>query len=151
MAAGRAAYLDTSFVAPYYLAEATSRSVETFIKNAQSGSLALSSWTTVEFASLLARKQRMTELTADLALEIKGRFDQDVSYRYDVLTPQNADYILAEQRVLRDPGLGLRGPDGLQLAVAATNSLTLYTLDKTLLTAAQALGVSASNAGIGTP
>ena len=51
----------------------------------------------------IARRQRMAELMADLVLEIKGHFDQDVSYRYDVLTPQSADYTLAEQLVLRDP------------------------------------------------
>lgn len=142
-------YLDTSFVAPYYLAEATSRSVEAVIRGAQGGSLAISDWTVVEFASLLARKQRMAELAADLIPAIKHRFDQDVSYRYDVLTPQSGDYELASRLVLRDPDLGLRGPDGLHLAIAARHKLTLYSLDKTLLKAAHALDFEASDAGIG--
>lgn len=142
-------YLDTSFVAPYYLAEATSRSVEEVIRGAQGGSLAISDWTVVEFASLLARKQRMAELAAELIPAIKHRFDQDVSYRYDVLTPLSSDYQLASQLILRDPDLGLRGPDGLQLAIAARHKLTLYSLDKTLLKAAHALDLEAGDAGIG--
>ena len=141
-------YLDTSFLAPYYLAETTSRSIEAFIKNAAGGSVAISEWTAVEFASLLARKQRMGELAASLIPQIMNRFDQDINYRYEVLTPQSTDYSLTRQLILHDPNLGLRGPDGLHLAIASRCKLTLYTLDKTLLKAAHALNIEADNAGI---
>ena len=117
----------------------------------QAVSVAISDWTVVEFASLLARKQRMGELTAALSSGVMNRFDQDVSYRYEVVAPGRSDYSLARQLIVRDPALGLRGPDGLHLAVAARYKLTLYTLDRTLLRAADALNLEADDAGISNP
>lgn len=148
MAAPATLYLDTSFVAPYYLVEASSLGVETFIRNSAPGSLAISEWTLVEFASLLARKQRMGELEAQLTARVKPRFDQDVDHRYEVLSPQSADYTLASQLILHDPRLGLRGPDGLHLAITANRRLALYSLDKGLIQAATTLGVTATDAGL---
>jgi len=49
-------YLDTSFIAPRYIAEATSEKVEQFLLQLDSEEIAVSSWTHVEFASLLSRR-----------------------------------------------------------------------------------------------
>jgi hypothetical protein len=47
-------YLDTSFVAPLLLPEATSDEVEGYLQNFPAGELATSAWTKVEFSSLVA-------------------------------------------------------------------------------------------------
>ena len=51
-------YFDTSFLAPLILQEATSNRVERFIIGLPTGELAISHWTRVEFASLLAQQVR---------------------------------------------------------------------------------------------
>lgn len=55
-------YVDTSFIAPFYIQEATSETVEEILLNLPTQELAISDWTVVEFASLLSRRVRMGEL-----------------------------------------------------------------------------------------
>jgi uncharacterized protein len=45
-------YVDTSFIAPFYIQEATSETVEEILLNLPTQELAISDWTVVEFASL---------------------------------------------------------------------------------------------------
>ena len=80
---------------------------------------------------------------------LKQRLDEDARTAFCLYTPSTADFDLAATMVLASPGLGLRGPDALHLAAAKNQNLQLYTLDKTLLRAAEALEVPASDAGIG--
>lgn len=142
-------YLDTSFVAPYYLPEPTSPAVEAFFNRAPPGTLAVSHWTEVEFASLLARDVRMGNLRFGTAASVMDRFSQDLAF-YLLLTPTAEDFREAA-RLLLEMSTGLRGPDALHLAIAKRRGATLYTLDQTLLRAAATLGVPASDAGIGAP
>ena len=141
-------YLDTSFIAPYYLNEATSSAVSEALQRFNPGQLVLSSWTRTEFASLLARLVRMNELPHPLALEVMRTFEEDMRVSFAVAEPVKTDFAEASRLLLQDPSLGLRSPDALHLAVAANRSLTVYTLDKTFVRAASALGYSASSAGI---
>lgn len=112
------------------------------------GTLEVSDWTGVEFASLLARDVRMGNMHVETATSVLNRFSQDVRF-YQVLTPTNGDFQEATRLLLSRTDLGLRGPDALHLAIAKRRELTLYTLDKPLLRAAETLGVPASDAGIG--
>ena len=141
-------YLETSFVAPFYLPEPTSSYVETFLGCAPLGTLAISYWTNVEFASLLARDVRMGNINLKTARRVQERFLQDAEF-YQVLSPTSEDFQEAMRLLLPHTDLGLRGPDAFHLAIAKRRGLTLYTLDKPLLRAAEALGVPASDAGIG--
>jgi predicted nucleic acid-binding protein len=52
-------YLDTSFLAPFYIREATSESIEAVLLDLPVDRLAISDWTRVEFTSLLTRRVRM--------------------------------------------------------------------------------------------
>ena len=52
-------YFDTSFLVPLILPEATSEHVSGFLEALEGDDLAVSHWTRVEFASLLAREVRM--------------------------------------------------------------------------------------------
>ena len=90
----------------------------------------------------------MKELPYTLALEVMRTFEEDMRVSFVVAEPVKTDFAYASSLLLQDPSLGLRSPDALHLAVAANRSLTVYTLDKTLVRAANALGYSASSAGI---
>ncbi len=122
--------------------------VEAFLSRALPGTLEVSDWTGVEFASLLARDVRMGNMHVQAATSVLNRFLRDARL-YQVLTPTGGDFQEATRLLLPRTDLGLRGPDALHLAIAKRRKLTLYTLDKTLLRAAEALGVPASDAGIG--
>ena len=143
-------YLDTSFVTPYYLNEASSAAVANVLQSLGVGQLVLSAWTRTEFASMLAHKLRMGELTSRQAHQVMSSFEQDLQTSILVIEPSGRDFVAASALCLRDPALGLRGPDALHLAVAANHNLPIYTLDKTFIQAATALGHSASDAGVAT-
>ena len=55
-------YFDTSFLVPLILPEATSEPISAFFEDLSHEDLAVSDWTRVEFASLLAREVRMGSL-----------------------------------------------------------------------------------------
>ena len=141
-------YLDTSFLVPFYLNEATSEAVETFLLTAAE-KFVVSRWAKVEFASTLARNVRMKLQTEANVKPLMQSFDRDMEVTYRIHTPSTNDFALAATLLLEAPALGLRGADALHLAAAQTQQLTLYTLDKPLLRAAETLGVPASDAGIG--
>jgi uncharacterized protein len=140
-------YLDTSFIAPYYVQEPSSEDVATVLGNLPPGQLAMSDWTGTEFASLLARRVRMAELGLEMARTIMTAFKEDAR-AFQLLEPSRDDFTLASNLLLQDPSLGLRSPDALHLAVAYNRHLELYSLDRKLIQAAQAFGIQATDAGI---
>lgn len=79
---------------------------------------------------------------------IQEALDEHARHVYVVLEPTTEDYQLARSLLLTDPGLGLRAPDVLHLAIAARHQEPLYTLDRTLLACANALGLPATSGGI---
>lgn len=141
-------YLDTSFLIPYYLEEATSQAVDSILQKASSAGLAISPWVTVEFASALARRVRMGALPASIATVHADALEHDATHHFYMLELDRADYALARAMVLNNPDQGLRGPDALHLAVAARYTIPIYSLDRQLIQAATALDLSATDAGI---
>ncbi len=133
---------------PLYLLEATSASVEAFLLAQAPGSVVVSLWGKVEFASMLARNVRMGLQEQAKAAALFRVLEQDLARTFQLHAPTQPDFDLAADLVLKEPRLGLRGGDALHLATARNHNLTLYTLDKTLLEAANTLGVAASDAGI---
>jgi predicted nucleic acid-binding protein len=137
-------YFDTSFLAPLLLEETTSSAVERFIAGLPAGTLAVSHWTRVEFASLLAREVRMGELDQPTAREVGEEFEAIVAESFVVLLPSARDYTLARQ-YLGHHECGLRAGDALHLAIAQNNRAeAIYSFDKTLLRAGPALGLPVS-------
>ncbi len=138
-------YFDTSFIAPLLLPEAASDAVEAFVRSLQSGLLATSAWTRVEFASLVSRRVRMRELDEDQASAVRMRFEQLLSESFRIVIPGAADYDTAAM-LLRDHRTGLRGGDALHLAVAHNQQMRmLYSLDAQMVGAARALGIRATD------
>jgi predicted nucleic acid-binding protein len=134
-------YFDTSFLAPLILEEATSSAVEQFMAGMPVGVLAVSHWTRVEFASLLARKVRMGGLEPQAATQANIQFEEIVAESFMVLLPNANDFNLA-RRYLGNYETGLRAGDALHLAIAKNNDAeAIYSLDKALLKAGATLGL----------
>lgn len=137
-------YLDTSFIAPLFIAEDTSKAVEAYLLKLPAESLTTGAWTKVEFASLVSRGQRMDELTAAQADQVRTEFARVMTESVTLLTPTAADYELAAE-LLANFKSGLRAGDALHLATAHNQGgLEVLSLDKTLVKAANSLGIKAS-------
>lgn len=138
-------YCDTSFVATLVLREAASDEVEAFVQQVHPGDLAVSHWVHVEFASLLARRVRLRELTARQAREIHREFDRMLDESFEVFVPNAGDYSLAVG-MLQHYKLGLRAGDALHLAIASNRQVARFlTLDRALIRAARALKLPADS------
>jgi uncharacterized protein len=134
-------YLDTSFVAAYLLPEPNSDRVETILHSLPAGSLKVSHWTGTEMASLLACKVRMQELSSHDSHKVKEIYDSLISDRVfgsvDIIAE---DFQKASHWVI-DAQLGLRGPDGLHLAIAHRLDVTIWSLDLKMNEIADRLGI----------
>ncbi|OGT03196.1 MAG: hypothetical protein A2143_06800 [Gallionellales bacterium RBG_16_57_15] len=136
-------YLDTSFLTPLFREEATSAKVAAFLSRQAAGSLAVSKWTAVEFASLISRDVRMGALTSGQGRRLIAEFDSMVAASLVVLIPSGNDFDLAHEYVANFT-TQLRGPDALHLAVAHNNGVEfIATLDDGMLSAAKKLKVPA--------
>ena len=113
------------------------------------GEFAISQWVQVGFSSLLARRRWMGELAQNTLETVFETFEKEVAESFLVFFPTESDYGLASSFVLRE-GSSLRGPDALHLAIAFNNGVNaIYSLDVGLIKEAKALGLPASDAGVG--
>jgi hypothetical protein len=140
----RMIYLDTSFLTPLFREEATSAKVAEFLSRQAAGTLAVSKWASVEFASLTSRDVlRMGALTVGQGRKLITEFDSIIAASLVVLIPSANDFDLAQEYVANF-GTQLRGPEALHLAVAHSNGMELIaTLDSGMLSAAKKLKISA--------
>jgi uncharacterized protein len=134
-------YFDTSFLAPLFRKESTTARVGRFIAGLPIGELAISRWTEVEFASLLARDVRVGAIGGDDARAADALFEEVVQQSFIVLLLGPDDYRLAKDYLFVFES-GLRAGDALHLAVAANHrAAAIYTLDKTMIAAGKKLGL----------
>ena len=125
-------YFDTNLLVPLILLESTSELIAGCFEALPADDLAVSHWTRVEFASLLAREVRMGSLDAAAARRASSRFDVMVDESFVVLLPNRDDF----DRAREWPGhfdAGLRAADALHPAIAG-NPWTdaIYSFDKLL-------------------
>jgi len=137
-------YLDTSFIAPIVLPEASSEVIEAFMIRRKPGEMAVSHWTRVEFAGLVARRARMKELSNEQAMHALAVFLQLLTDSILVIQPSLSDYNLAIELLNRHDS-GLRSGDALHLAIAQNRGAEFFTLDEQLIKAARILGIMAKN------
>ena len=136
-------YLDTSFLTPLFRAEPVSERIGNFLAAQPLGTLAISHWTRVEFASVMARDVRMKILGEATARKLIEEFDALADDSLHVLFPSAADFDLARDFVA-EFATRLRGPDALHLAIARNNGVAeILTLDDGLLFAARKLKLKA--------
>ncbi|MBW1982971.1 MAG: type II toxin-antitoxin system VapC family toxin [Deltaproteobacteria bacterium] len=134
-------YLDTSFLVPYYLPEATSEAVERKLRLLPVGSLIISPLVRAEFASLLCRKCRHREMSEADAHRTMTALDRHLSTgALQAVAVLSDDFYQATAwiMVMKHP---LRAPDALHLAVAARQEAVFWTLDRSLARAARWLGL----------
>lgn len=136
-------YLDTSFVTPLFRVEPSSGKVADFVLRQATGTLAVSKWTGVEFASMVSRSVRMGGLSANAGRNLLAVFDATIALSLVVLVPNSDDFDLAQEYVAHFP-TQLRAPDALHLALAHNNGMEFVaTLDEGMLTAAKKLKIPA--------
>ena len=136
-------YLDTSFLTPLFREEATSVKVANFLSRQAAGTLAVSKWAAVEFASLTSRDVRMGALTAAQGQRLITEFGSMIAISLLALIPSANDFDLAQEYVANF-ATRLRGPDALHLAVAHNNEAEfIATLDNGMLFAAKKLKIPA--------
>jgi uncharacterized protein len=140
-------YFDTSFLAPLLREEKASSRIGRFMVGLPTEELAISRWTEVEFASLLARDVRMGVIGSDQARAAGALFEDVIQQSFVVLLPSADDYEMA-RRYLQNYETGLRAGDALHLAIAGNHrAKAIYSLDKTMIKAGKILGLPVS-AGI---
>jgi uncharacterized protein len=140
-------YLDTNFLVPLILPEATSADISRLLTGLIGEELAISHWSRVEFTSVLAREVRMGRLDPTAAGIANTQFDAIIAETFTVLLPGPEAFDLARQYLARYES-GLRGGDALHLAIASTHRASaIYSLDKVLIKAGTLFGLPVS-AGI---
>lgn len=73
----------------------------------------------------MARLDRMGSLQGSPRV-ITALLDENVKSVYTVVSPIETAYRPAQSLLLRDTGLGLRGPDALHLATAARHDFMIH-------------------------
>ncbi len=134
------AYVDSSALAKWYLNEAGSAEFVDFIRSLQVAMI--SRLTVVEVRSLLARRRRAGDISADYHQDAVRTFETDVRRGFLRVEPlvDNQAIVAADfiDRLVDQP---LRTLDALHLAVAHTTGVRLIaTADRALARAAEALG-----------
>ena len=143
-------YFDTSFLAPLWLAEATSEPIIEFLKNLRQGDWAVSHWTRVEFFSTIARHVRMKTLDTEAAHKVNLKFDTIIDKYFEVFLPNRNDFDRAREYINYFE-IGLRAGDALHLAIAGNRGANaIYSLDKSFLFAGKRLGLP-TTAGVVLP
>ena len=134
-------YFDTSFLVPLVLPEALSDSVTGIVKTLPQVELAVSQWTLVEFASLMARKVRTRELDMSEANKVITNFELLVEMSFRVLLPNGDDFDQA-RNWLGQFNTSLKAADALHLAIAKNRGAeTTYSLDKLMIKSGKILGL----------
>lgn len=132
-------YLNTSFITPLLLTEATRTDVESCVGKLPAGILCISYWTALELASVVTREVRMKRLTEADARLVLAEFDVLVGDSLKVLIPTAGDFALVREYVERF-ATRLRGGDALHLAIAANHGAKkILTLDTGFIEAGKQL------------
>jgi uncharacterized protein len=133
--ASSSAYVDTSVLGAYYCPEPLSAPAETALRKLDTP--VISTLTEVEFASLIARKRRLRELTERQGRAILDLFAEHVAagsyHRVSLAT----DHFLRARDLVATTSIALRTLDALHLAVALIEDLPLLTADRDLGRAAK--------------
>jgi predicted nucleic acid-binding protein len=129
------AYVDTSVLGAYYCPEPLSAAAETALRDLATP--VISTLTEVEFASLIARKRRLRELTERQARAILDLFAEHVAEGFYRRVPLGTEHFLRARELVATLSSALRTLDALHLAAALAENLPLLTADRDLGRAAR--------------
>ncbi len=136
-------YVDTSILVAALTNEARTAEVQDWLAEQQAGELSISDWVVTECSAALSMKLRTGQLQVAERAEALAVFAEMVDASFHVLPVTGTDFRVAARFADQHP-LGLRAGDALHLAVASSRGARIRALDKGLVSAAEALGVSAS-------
>jgi predicted nucleic acid-binding protein len=129
------AYVDTSVLGAYYCPEPLSSAAEAALLGLREP--CISSLTEVEFASLIARKYRLRELSARQAAEVLRLFGQHVAEGYFRRLPLGTEHFIRARDLVASMTSALRTLDALHLSIAAAAGVALLTADRDFARAAR--------------
>jgi predicted nucleic acid-binding protein len=135
MPAASSAYVDTSVLGAYYCPEPLSAAAETALRDLATP--VISTLTEVEFASLIARKRRLRELTERQARAILDLFTEHVAAGFYRRVPLGTEHFLRAREMIATMSSALRTLDALHLAAALAENVPLLTADRDLSRAAK--------------
>jgi len=133
-------YADTSVLLALFLNEAKTPDAWQWVGQQQAGSIAASDWTLTEFSSALAVKLRMRAIDENSHGKTLFAVKRFASNQLALIKPEKANFHHAAE-LCDHWQMELRAGNALHLAIAERHGLTVCTLDKGMLTAAQALGL----------
>lgn len=133
-------YPDTSVLIAAATTEAFTDHAKRLLARARPGELLASAWTRTELASALGVKERSDKLDRAGRLRAAGVLKTMLRDAFIVLPIGDRHFELAAEMIERDAA-PLRGPDALHLAAASLAGAVLWTNDRPMATAADALGV----------
>ena len=133
-------YIDTSALAKWYFPEEGSDAFEAWFQEADE--VWISSLVALEFRSLVARRLREKELSAQLAARMLTTFSADVRGGFLPVRPvEHTHYAVGEQIFEECSDVALRTLDALHLAIARSGAADeLVTSDQLMADAAERLG-----------
>lgn len=132
-------YLDASAVISLFTPDVHTPVIRGHLQ-ADRSVLGISDFTVAEFASAVARRVRMKELTTSQADRLLNVSDAWIAANAQRLDLHPVDIRVATTFVRRF-ALGLRAPDAVHLAVCQRMGLPLFTFDRRQAAAANELGI----------
>ena len=132
-------YLDTSVVVAASTSEQRTPAVQSWLQRL-TGKAVISDWVIAEAPSGLSMKMRAGVLTLDQRDAVLAEFERLCAEASRVLPVRREDFHAAGRLASR-AGPNLRAGDALYPALAATEHLSVATLDRRMATAAIKLGV----------
>ena len=135
-------YLDTSVLVAALTREPRTADMQAWLGAQEAGTLCISDWTVTEFSSALSMKVRMEALTARERADVLSAFASHREASFTTLPVSTLDFRIGAH-FSDHHASGLRAGDALHLAIVYNHGLELCSLDRTLVSAAAPLGVSA--------
>ncbi len=134
-------YLDTSVLVAALTREPRTADMQNWLAAQSVDTLCLSDWVLTEFSAAISMKVRMEILTTQERALVLGAFAALRESSISTLPISPMDYRIAAHFADQHAS-GLRAGDALHLAIAYNHGLELCSLDKTLASAAEPLGVN---------
>ncbi|MEO5343599.1 MAG: type II toxin-antitoxin system VapC family toxin [Gammaproteobacteria bacterium SHHR-1] len=135
-------YLDTSLLIAALTREARTPEIQTWLSAQDPATLAISDWVITEFSAALSIKIRKQHLSVAHRAKVLSAFNSLVKQTLTLIPLSSMDFLTAA-RLADQYSTGLRAGDALHLALASSQGACIYSLDKTLVTAAIQLGIRA--------
>lgn len=134
-------YLDTSLLVPLFVHEPKSTDTHLWLAGIGNAELVISEWAIVEFSSAVGIKRRTGQIDETARERMYSEFEAFIHLRARVVPVLSADFLCAAEFCDRWQ-MGLRAGDALHLAIADRHAMTVCTFDRTMIDAANALGLA---------